>query len=48
MKSIRIRSYTVQMRRNADQNNSEYGHFLRSAGQECFDLASNYSLVKYL
>ena len=22
--------YSVQMRENADQNNSEYGHFLRS------------------
>ena len=28
---IRIISpYSVQMRENADQNNSEYGHFLRS------------------
>ena len=26
--SLRIQ---VQMRRNTDQNNSEYGHFLRSA-----------------
>ena len=23
--------YSVQMRENTDQNNSEYGHFLRSA-----------------
>ena len=34
-KSVRIRSYSgphysVRMRENADQNNSEYGHFLRS------------------
>ena len=25
-----ISPYSVQMRKNADQNNSEYGHFLRS------------------
>ena len=35
VKSVRIRSfsglYSSQMRENADQNNSEYGHFLRSA-----------------
>ena len=30
MKSVRIRSYSVQMWENADQNNSEYGRFLRS------------------
>ena len=33
-KSVRIRSYfgpySVRMRGNTDQNNSEYGHFLRS------------------
>ena len=29
MKSVRT-PYSVQMRENADQNNSEYGHFLRS------------------
>ena len=29
-----ISPYSVQMRENADQNNSEYGHFLRS-GQIC-------------
>ena len=28
---LRISSYSVQMRENTDQNNSEYGHFLRSA-----------------
>ena len=27
-----ISLYSVQMRENADQNNSEYGHFLRSEG----------------
>ena len=35
VKSVRIRSYfgpySVQMRENTDQNNSKYGHFLRSA-----------------
>ena len=34
VKSVRIRSYSgpysVRMRKNTDQNNSEYGHFLRS------------------
>ena len=30
VKSVRIRSYSVRMRENADQNNSVYGHFLRS------------------
>ena len=29
-KSVRIRSYSVRMRENADQNNSKYGNFLRS------------------
>ena len=28
---LRISPYSVQMWENADQNNSEYGHFLRSA-----------------
>ena len=27
---LRISRYSVQMQENADQNNSEYGHFLRS------------------
>ena len=27
---LRISPYSVQMRENADQNNWEYGHFLRS------------------
>ena len=35
MKSVLIRSYSgpysARMRQNMDQNNSEYGHFLRSA-----------------
>ena len=34
VKSVRIRSYSgpysVRMRENTDQNNSKYGHFLRS------------------
>ena len=35
VKSVRIRSislYSVRMRENADQNNSDYEHFLRSVG----------------
>ena len=27
---LRLSPYSVQMRRNTNQNNSEYGHFLRS------------------
>ena len=34
VKSFRIRSYSVRMRENADQNNYEYGHFSRSVSQE--------------
>ena len=30
VKSVLIRSYSVRMRENVDQNNSEYRHFLRS------------------
>ena len=30
VKSVRIRSYSVRMPENTDQNNSEQGHFLRS------------------
>ena len=38
VKSVRIWSYydpySVQMQENTDQNNSEYGHFSRSAGRK--------------
>ena len=37
MKSVRSRSYSVQMQENTDQNNSEYGDFLRIVLQ-VFDL----------
>ena len=30
VKSVRIRSFSVQMPENEDQNNSKYGHFSRS------------------
>ena len=48
MKSVHIRGYSgpyfpvylVRMRENADQNNPEYGHFLRVS-------AVNYIFVKY-
>ena len=33
---LRISPYSVQMRENADQNNSEYGHFLRSQSYTLF------------
>ena len=29
-KNVRIRGYSVRIRENADQTNSEYGHFSRS------------------
>ena len=32
---VRISPYSVQMRENTDQNNSEYGHFLRSEYKSC-------------
>ena len=32
-KSVHIQSYSVWMRENADQNNSDYGHFSRSERQ---------------
>ena len=31
---LRISQYSVRMRENTDQKNSEYGHFLRSVGTE--------------
>ena len=40
VKSVRTGSYsgpyTVRMRENADQNNSEYGHFLHSVNRLLF------------
>ena len=43
MKTVHIRSYSgpysVRMRQNTDQNNSEYGHFLRSSTDEFGDRA---------
>ena len=35
---LRISPYLVRIRENADQNNSEYGHFLRSAKVNAFTL----------
>ena len=37
-KTLRISPYSVRMRKNTDQNNSKYGHFLRSA--RCFVIIS--------
>ena len=37
VKSVRVRSispYSVRMRENTDQSNTEYGHFSRSAGSD--------------
>ena len=34
-----ISPYSVRMRENADQNNSEYGHFLRSVWDDKHDNA---------
>ena len=33
--------YSVQMRENTDQNNSEYGHFSRSVNIANFDIYLN-------
>ena len=33
---LRISPYSVQMRENADQNNTEYGHFSRSVGRALY------------
>ena len=38
---LRFSPYSVQMQENADQNNSEYGHFWRSA--RFSDYAPHYS-----
>ena len=39
--------YSVRMRENTDQNNSEYGHFLRSEYQmSSRSFASNPELIK--
>ena len=35
---LRISPYSNRMRKNVDQNNSEYGHFLRSANVNAFTL----------
>ena len=40
--SLRISPYSVRMQENADQNNSEYGHFSRSAIlEEIFEMTRN-------
>ena len=46
MKSFRIRSYSVQIRENADQNNSKYGHFLRSGNLSSYPLLLNTPILK--
>ena len=42
-----ISPYSVRMRENADQNNSELGHFSRSVvyGDDILDLANNKSKI---
>ena len=48
-KSVRIRSYSgpysVRMRENTDQDNSEHGHFSRSDSQKLL-LLQNYQNIK--
>ena len=46
MKSFRIRSYSVQIRENADQNNSKYGYFLRSGNLSSYPLLLNTPILK--
>ena len=47
VKSVRIRNfsdpYSVQIRENADQKNSKYGHFLRSESMSCICKKINFS-----
>ena len=38
-----MREYSVRIRENTDQNNSEYGHFLHSESLTCLKLMSKYS-----
>ena len=51
VKSVRIRSYSrpclVRMLKNTDQNNSEYGHFLRSK-EEAFALEIRTGCLSFL
>ena len=41
IKSVRIWSYLVWMWENADQNNSEYGHFLLSGNRQIYNWTPN-------
>ena len=45
-----ISLYSVRMRGNADQNNSEYGHLLRSVPEKapCLLVPHNFSLITQL
>ena len=43
VKSVRVRNYSVQMRENVDQNNSEYGRILRSVVSTNFTSVFPYS-----
>ena len=38
-----ISPYSVRMRENVDQNNSEYGHFLRSQMRETFLIVTHFA-----
>ena len=40
--------YSVQMRENADQNNSEYGHFLRSDSFRFLSMSTMRNSIKLL
>ena len=42
-----ISPYSVQMRENVDQNNSEYGHFSRSV-PDCYSMRFTTLLTNYL
>ena len=42
-KSVRIRSYSVRMRENADQINSEYGHI--SLGASYYSIAGSFQIL---
>ena len=52
VKSVRIRSYSgpysVRMRENTNQNNSEYGHFSGSVGLNTFKENTFAKLIKFI
>ena len=50
VKSVRVRSYSglyfLAFGLNTDQNNSEYGHFLRNVRESCFQVIIEYYIIE--